>query len=88
MRENHRTMDLNHLIDLDALLSEGSVAGAAKKLHLSAPAMSRRLAHLRHALGDPLFVHWTCGNGCRPPWKMCAAFWRRRWWTSAAWNAR
>jgi DNA-binding transcriptional LysR family regulator len=56
MQENHRTMDLNHLIDLDALLSEGSVAGAAKKLHLSAPAMSRRLAHLRHALGDPLFV--------------------------------
>ncbi len=48
--------DLNHLIDLDALLSEGSVSGAAKRLNLSASAMSRRLAHLRHALGDPLFV--------------------------------
>lgn len=57
-------LDLNHLIDLDALLSEGSVAGAAKRLNLSAPAMSRRLAHLRHALGDPLFV--PAGRGLVP----------------------
>jgi len=49
-------LDLNHLIDLEALLSEGSVTGAARRLHLSAPAMSRRLANLRDALGDPLFV--------------------------------
>jgi DNA-binding transcriptional LysR family regulator len=49
-------MDLNQLIDLDALLSTGSVSGAAKRLHISAPAMSRRLSHLREALGDPLFV--------------------------------
>ena len=51
-----RTVDLNHLIDLEALLAEGSVTGAARRLHLSAPAMSRRLANLRDALGDPLFV--------------------------------
>jgi DNA-binding transcriptional LysR family regulator len=51
-----QSMDLNRLIDLDALLSEGSVTGAAKRLHLSAPAMSRRLSSLRDALGDPLFV--------------------------------
>lgn len=57
-------LDLNHLIDLDALLMEGSVAGAAKRLHLSAPAMSRRLAHLRRALGDPLFV--PAGRGLVP----------------------
>ncbi|MBB5189380.1 DNA-binding transcriptional LysR family regulator [Silvimonas terrae] len=49
-------LDLNTLIDLDALLTEGSVAGAARRLNISAPAMSRRLAHLRDALGDPLFV--------------------------------
>jgi len=49
-------MDLNQLVDLDALLREGSVAGAAQRLHISAPAMSRRLARLRDALGDPLFV--------------------------------
>ena len=57
-------LDLNHLIDLDALLREGSVAGAARRLNLSAPAMSRRLAHLRHALGDPLFVQ--AGRGLVP----------------------
>jgi len=51
-----RNIDLNHLIDLEALLTAGSVTGAAKRLHLSAPAMSRRLANLRDALGDPLFV--------------------------------
>ncbi|WP_263140892.1 LysR family transcriptional regulator [Pseudomonas sp. RIT-PI-AD] len=49
-------LDLNHLIDLDALLTEGSVVRAARRLNLSAPAMSRRLARLRDALGDPLFV--------------------------------
>jgi DNA-binding transcriptional LysR family regulator len=49
-------MDLNQLVDLDALLREGSVTGAAQRLHISAPAMSRRLARLREALGDPLFV--------------------------------
>lgn len=51
-----RKLDLNLLVDLDALLSEGSVSGAAERLHISAPAMSRRLMHLREALGDPLFV--------------------------------
>lgn len=49
-------LNLNRLIDLEALLSEGSVTGAAARLHLSAPAMSRRLSSLREALGDPLFV--------------------------------
>jgi DNA-binding transcriptional LysR family regulator len=54
--ERMRRIDLNRLIDLEALLSEGSVTGAAKRLHLSAPAMSRRLSSLREAMGDPLFV--------------------------------
>lgn len=49
-------INLNHLIDLEALLTEGSVTGAAKRLHLSTPAMSRRLSGLREVLGDPLFV--------------------------------
>jgi len=49
-------IDLNQLADLDALLREGSVARAAERLHLSAPAMSRRLARLRRTFGDPLFV--------------------------------
>lgn len=48
--------DLNLLIALDALLAEGSVVGAARRLGLSASAMSRTLARLREATGDPLLV--------------------------------
>ncbi|MBM9485218.1 LysR family transcriptional regulator [Pseudomonas sp. ICBG1301] len=48
--------DLNLLITLDVLLSEGSVAGAAKRLGLSPSAMSRALARLRETTGDPLLV--------------------------------
>lgn len=48
--------DLNLLRALDALLAEESVAGAARRLDLSASAMSRTLARLREATGDPLLV--------------------------------
>lgn len=48
--------DLNLLITLDVLLTEGSVAGAAKRLRLSPSAMSRALARLRETTGDPLLV--------------------------------
>ncbi len=50
------TPDLNLLIPLDALLAEGSVARAARRLRLSPSAMSRTLARLRDATGDPLLV--------------------------------
>ena len=56
--------DLNLLITLDALLAEGSVAGAAKRLRLSASAMSRALARLRETTGDPLLVR--AGRGLVP----------------------
>lgn len=48
--------DLNLLIALDALLADGSVAGAARRLGLSASAMSRTVARLRSVTGDPLLV--------------------------------
>ncbi len=48
--------DLNLLVTLDVLLSEGSVVAAAKRLHLSPSAMSRALARLRQTTGDPLLV--------------------------------
>ncbi len=48
--------DLNLLFTLDVLLAEGSVAGAARRLHLSPSAMSRALSRLREATGDPLLV--------------------------------
>ena len=48
--------DLNLLVTLDVLLSEGSVVGAARRLQLSPSAMSRALARLREVTGDPLLV--------------------------------
>ena len=47
---------LNLLVTLDVLLTEGSVARAAQRLRLSPSAMSRALARLREATGDPLLV--------------------------------
>lgn len=47
--------DLNLLLALDALLEEGSVIGAARRMHLSPTAMSRTLGRIRDALGDPVF---------------------------------
>ncbi len=49
-------VDLNLLVALDALLAEGSVTGAARRLGLSPAATSRTLARLRAATGDPLLV--------------------------------
>lgn len=49
-------LDLNLIPALDALLTEGSVTGAARRLGLSSSAMSRTLARLRSATGDPLLV--------------------------------
>lgn len=48
--------DLNLLVTLDVLLAEGSVTRAARRLRLSPSAMSRALARLRDATGDPLLV--------------------------------
>ena len=56
--------DLNLLVTLDVLLAEGSVVRAARRLQLSASAMSRALARLRAATGDPLLVR--AGRGLVP----------------------
>jgi DNA-binding transcriptional LysR family regulator len=56
--------DLNLLLTLEALLAEGSVAGAARRLKLSPSAMSRALARLRQVMGDPLLVR--CGRALVP----------------------
>jgi DNA-binding transcriptional LysR family regulator len=58
------TPDFNLLVTLDVLLAEGSVARAARRLRLSASAMSRALARLRQATGDPLLVR--AGRGLVP----------------------
>lgn len=56
--------DLNLLLTLDALLQQGSVVGAGRKLGLSPSAMSRALARLRSVTGDPLLVR--AGRGLVP----------------------
>ncbi|HWJ93197.1 MAG TPA: LysR family transcriptional regulator [Telluria sp.] len=58
------TPDFNLLLTLDALLAEGSVARAARRLKLSPSAMSRALARLRAVTGDPLLVR--AGRGLVP----------------------
>ncbi len=58
------TPDLNLLVTLDILLTEGSVARAARRLRLSPSAMSRSLARLRETTGDPLLVR--AGRGLVP----------------------
>jgi DNA-binding transcriptional LysR family regulator len=57
-------VDLNLLPALDALLTEGSVTGAARRLGLSVSAMSRTLARLRSMTGDPLLAR--AGGGMVP----------------------
>lgn len=48
--------DLGLLVSLDALLQEGSVTGAARRVGLSTPAMSHALARIRERLGDSILV--------------------------------
>src|SRR5471032_2013043 len=63
-RRNMSMPDLNLLITLDVLLTEGSVTRAAQRLRLSPSAMSRALARLRETTGDPLLVR--AGRGLVP----------------------
>lgn len=49
-------LDLNLLVALDALLSEGSITRAAERVHLSQSAMSNALGRLRDYFEDELMV--------------------------------
>ena len=49
-------IDLNHLAVLEAIVEERSIAGAARRLHMTAQAVGKRLALLREFTGDPLLV--------------------------------
>jgi DNA-binding transcriptional LysR family regulator len=56
-----RTVDLNLLVALDALLAERNVTRAAARLNLSQSAMSAALARLRALFGDPLLLRTSGG---------------------------
>ncbi len=51
----HR-IDLNLLVVLDAIFSEGGITKAGEKLHLTQPAISHALGRLREMFNDPLFI--------------------------------
>lgn len=48
-------IDLNLLVVLDAIYTEGGITRASEKLHLTQPAISHALGRLRRLLGDELF---------------------------------
>lgn len=54
-------IDLNLLISLDILMQEQNVSRAAKRLHITQPAMSKTLSRLRALFGDPLFTRSSHG---------------------------
>lgn len=56
--------DLNLLVAFEALMTEGQVTRAARRLHITQPALSGALARLRTAFGDQLFV--KDGKSMRP----------------------
>ncbi|RFZ89282.1 LysR family transcriptional regulator [Shinella sp. WSJ-2] len=63
---NLRSVDLNLLVILDALLDEAHVSRAAAKLNLSQPATSSALDRCRHLFGDPLLERGKGGMRLTP----------------------
>ncbi len=59
-----RSVDLNLLVILEALLAERHLSRAAKRLHMSQPAVSHALGRLRQLLDDPLLLRGK--GGFRP----------------------
>lgn len=53
--------DMNLLILFKVLFQERNLTKAAKKMHLSQPALSHKLNKLRHEFSDPLFVRTSRG---------------------------
>lgn len=59
--KNFRTLDLNLLRVFDAVMTEGSVTGAAEALAITQPAASHALKRLHAWLGEPLFQRSAAG---------------------------
>lgn len=61
-----RSVDLNLLVALDALLTEQHVTRASEHVGLSQPAMSNALSRLRGMFGDELLVRTSTGMQATP----------------------
>jgi DNA-binding transcriptional LysR family regulator len=61
MSPNFRTLDLNLLRVLDAVMAEGSLTRAAVTLSMTQPAVSHALRRLRESVGEELFVRTAHG---------------------------
>lgn len=61
-----RMLDLNLLRVLDAMMTEGSVAGAAARLSVTPSAVSHALSRLRALFDDPLFIRSPGGMRATP----------------------
>lgn len=70
---NLRSVDLNLLVALDALLTERHVTRAAERVGLSQPAMSNALGRLRHLFKDELLVRTARGMQTTPRAESLAA---------------
>jgi DNA-binding transcriptional LysR family regulator len=62
--ENVSRIDLNLLVVLEAIYTEGGVSRAGEKLNLTQPAISHALSRLRELFDDPLFIR--DGRGLAP----------------------
>lgn len=62
-KANLRSVDLNLLVVLDALMEEKHITNAAKRLNLSQSAMSKSFARIRDTFDDPILIRLPTGYG-------------------------
>ena len=73
MRYTHiRNADLNLLVAFQALMEERSITGAARRMFLSQPAMSRTVDRLQEIFEDELLVRTP--NGYEPTHRALTAY--------------
>src|SRR3989449_10777417 len=64
---NWRAFDLNLLVVFEAVMQDGSVTRAGKRLGMSQPALGPALNRLRYLGKDQLFIRTPTGVGPTPP---------------------
>ncbi len=69
---NFRTLDLNLLRVLDAVMAEGSLTRAATTLAMTQPAVSHAMRRLREVVGEELFIRTAHGM---KPTPLAEALW-------------